>query len=374
MNGTALSVVAAWWRRSPVDHCLPLGLAFVLVLLLSGCASQQETRSESGSTSSSGAADAPLERFEFIEPHMGVPFRILVYAPDSARAESGAAAAFRRIAELNAIFSDYDPESEISRLCHETPVGVPVRVSAELWFILERSQALARQTHGAFDVTVGPWVQLWRRARRLRELPPAHLLEAARARVGWEKLRLDPGTRSIVFLAPDMRLDFGAIAKGYAADEALRVLRAQGLDRALIGAAGDITAGEAPPDRPGWRVEFGSIDITNAPPARSVWLRNAALATSGDVFQRLEIEGTRYSHIVDPRTGIGLTDHSLVTVLAPDGVTADSLATAVSVLGTKEGLALIERTPGTAALILRAPDGVLEQLVSRRLRRWKEAN
>lgn len=301
---------------------------------------------------------------------MGVPFRLVVYAPHRALAQTAARAAFERVAQLNAIFSDYDPDSEISRLCHETPPGTAVPISAELAFLLDRSQRLARTTDGAFDVTVGPLVNLWRHARRRRELPPPHLLQEARSRVGWRLLDLDPRARTLALRAPNMRLDFGGIAKGYAADEALRVLREHGLTRALVAAAGDVRAGDAPPGQSGWRVEFGHADVTPPPAPRVAFLRHAALATSGDVYQRLEIGGKRYSHILDPRTGLGLTDHSLVTVIAPDGTTADSLATAVSVLGPDAGLRRVERTRGAAALILRARDGGLEVRESRRLHRW----
>lgn len=346
--------------------------AWLLLLLCSltggffatGCAARKEFRT------AQEFPTAQLSRFEFTRPQMGVPFRIVLYAPTSEQAAAGAEAAFSRIAQLNQIFSDYDPDSEANRLCHETPPGQTAPVSAEMAFVLERSQALARDTDGAFDVTVGPLVNLWRRARRHRELPPEDLLNEARPRVGWTKLHVDARRRLVRFGVKDMRLDFGGIAKGYAADEALRVLKERGLSRALIAAAGDVAAGDPPPDEAGWNVQIGGAEITNAPPPRTVLLRNAAVATSGDIFQRLEIGGKRYSHILDPRTGIGLADHALVTVLAPDGITADSLATAVSVLGPRKGLRLIERTDGAAAWVLRAPEGVLESYESRRLARW----
>jgi FAD:protein FMN transferase len=288
-----------------------------------------------------------------------VPFRLVLHATNETHATRASEAAFQRIAQLNAILSDYDPESEVSRLCRETIPGQPAKVSPELWFMLECSQRLAAETDGAFDVTVGPLVNLWRHARRRQELPPEDLLMEARERAGWQKLRLDAEARTLTFLAPDMRLDFGGIAKGYAGDEALRVLRQLGIPSALVAAAGDVTIGDAPPDEPGWRIEIASLDVTNAPPPRTVWLHNAAVSTSGDIFQRLEIAGRRYSHIIDPRTGFGLTDHSLVSVIAPDGVTADSLATAVSVLGPERGLRLIERKRDCAALVVREVEGQL---------------
>jgi len=313
------------------------------------------------------------QRLEFSRPQMGVPFRIVVYAADEAAAQRAVGAAYERVAALNAIFSDYDPDSEASRLCHETPPGVAVPVSWELGRLIGISQDLARRTGGAFDVTVGPLVNLWRRARRHRELPPEELLQEARLRVGWRKLGWDRRRGTVTFGVDGMRLDFGGIAKGYAADEALRVLAEAGFPRALVAAAGDVTAGAAPPGEAGWKVDIGLSDVAGAPAPRTVWLRHAAAATSGDVFQRLEVGGRRYSHILDPRTGIGLTDHSLVTVLARDGTTADSLATAASVLGPREGIRLVDRTRGAAALILTAPDGALKEYQSRRLGRWLEA-
>jgi thiamine biosynthesis lipoprotein len=133
-----------------------------------------------------------------------------------------------------------------------------------------------------------------------------------------------------------------------------------------------MAAGDPAPGKRGWRIEIAPLDIPNAPPPRFVLLTNAGLATSGDVFQHLEMDGKRYSHIVDPRTGVGLTDHSLVTVIAPDCTTADSLATAVSVLGPQQGLALVERTSNAAAHIVRKPGEEMERFESRRFRRWYE--
>ncbi len=356
----------------PCPRTRPAPLPLLLLplaglLLLAGCLAPRR------------APGPALQRFEFNRPQMGVPFRIVVYAPDPARAQIAVDAAYARVARLNAVLSDYDPDSEINRLCHDTPVGQPVPVSPELWTMLARSRDLAARSDGAFDVTVGPLVNLWRRARRLRELPPDHLLAQARPRVGWQKLKLDRRRRTVTFLAPDMRLDFGGIAKGYAADEARRVLAGHGLTRVLIGAAGDVVAGDPPPDQPGWRIEIGSTDDAPASPPRFIHLRHAAVSTSGDLFQRLDIGGRRYSHILDPRTGIGLTDGALVTVLAPDATTADSLSTAVSVLGPDRGLALVRRTPGTSALILRpAPGGTnaapIETLSTGRWRGQRLAN
>src|SRR2546430_283385 len=130
-----------------------------------------------------------------------------------------------------------------------------------------------------------------------------------------------------------------------------------------------MAAGVPPPRPKGWRIELAPLDAPTAPPAKFVLLSRAGLATSGDMFQKLEIEGKRYSHIVDPHTGIGLTDHSLVTVVAPDCMTANGLTTSVSVLGPERGLKLVEETPGAAAHVVRMPGDQIEMIESSR---WKD--
>lgn len=315
---------------------------------------------------------AGLRRFEFTQPQMGMPFRIVLYAPDVMTASNAVQAAFARVAALNQVLSDYEDDSELTLLSRTAGSGRAVHVSDDLWRVLARGQRLAKRTNGAFDLTIGPVVQLWRRARRQHELPdPGRLAEALKA-TGYRNLALNPRTRTAKLLVPKMRLDLGGIAKGYALDEALSVLRTHGYTRALMSCGGDIVVGAPPPGKAGWRIEVAPLDVTNAPPPRFVLLKNSALASSGDLFQHVEIEGKRYSHIVDPRTGIGLTDHSLVAVIARDGATADSLATTVSVLGPEAGLKLVEATPGAAAHIVRQPRQQLEQIESRRFERFIE--
>jgi thiamine biosynthesis lipoprotein len=311
-----------------------------------------------------------LGRYEYERPEMGVPFRIVLYAPDRAGADGAAEAAFRRIRELNDIMSDYNAESELSKLSRTSGQGRRVPVSPDLWLVLERAQALAQRSDGAFDITVGPCVNLWRRARRQHQLPDPDRLAQARKAVGYRLIRLDPKGHAVELLAPGMRLDLGGIAKGYAVEEALRTLKWLGLSRALIEGGGDVSVGDPPPGKPAWRIELAPLDVTNAPPDRFLLLKNAAISTSSDLYQRLEIEGKRYSHIVDPRTGIGLTNHSLVNVIARHGITADSLTKVVSVLGPEKGLKVVEATPGAAARLMRDPNGKLETYESSRFRRY----
>lgn len=335
---------------------MPLPLV-LLVSLLSGC------------TTSYHPSDS-LRRFEFTEAQMGVPFRIVLYSTDQSRANAAADATFGRIRQLNDILSDYEYDSELSTLSRSSGFGTNFAVSPELWFVLSRAQELSRRTAGAFDITVGPVVSLWRKARREKRLPDPARLAQAMASVGWTNLVLETKTRSVRLLKPSMRLDLGGIAKGYGADEALRTLERLGITRALVAAAGDIAVAEAPPGKAGWRVEIPPLDVTNAPPTRHLLLRHAAVSTSGDLFQHVEIDGVRYSHLVDPRTGIGLTDHSLVTVVARDGITADSHSKPASILAPTKAMQLIERTRGLAGLIVRKPGDRVEVIESSRFKRW----
>ena len=234
-----------------------------------------------------------LERFEFEQPQMGVPFRMVLFAPDESIASGAAIAAFDRIKDLNAIMSDYEADSELSELSRSAGQGRAVRVSADLWRVLERSQQLAQQTEGAFDITVGPYVALWRRSRRVRQLPDPERLEEVRPAVGYRNIVLNGRDHTVQLLVPGMKLDLGGIAKGYAVDEAMKVLRSRGITRALVGGVGDIVVGEPPPGKSGWRIALAQFDRTGAPTNRHVLLRNAAISTSGDAAQRLEIDGRK---------------------------------------------------------------------------------
>jgi len=315
------------------------------------------------------SAESELQKFIFEKAEMGLPFRISLYAADEATARAGADAAFARIGELNSVLSDYDSGSEISRLSRSAGKGRPVPVSTDLWTVLVRAQIVAERSEGAFDITVGPLVNVWRRARRKQELPDPALLAEMRGRVGYQKLRLHPQQRTVELLVPEMRLDVGSIGKGFAVDEALALLKRRGLSRALVGGSGDMAAGDAPPGHPGWRIEVAPLEASGGPARQIVYLENRGIATSGDAFQYVEIGGKRYSHIVDPHTGLGLTDHSLVTVIASDAMTANGLSTSVSVLGPERGLRLVEETPGAAAYLVRKPGAKIEV---RESARWPE--
>jgi thiamine biosynthesis lipoprotein len=315
-----------------------------------------------------GVAPPSLQRFESVEPHMGTLVRVTVHAAGERDARAAFRAAFDRIAELDRILSDYRPDSELNRVTREA-VGRPVRVSEDLFRVLAASQALAGQTNGAFDVTQGPVIRLWREARKTGRLPEPSALREAAERSGFRKLHLDPSRRTVRLEMPGMALDLGAIGKGYAASEAVDVLTAAGIRSALVAVSGDLAFSDAPPGQRGWRI---AVDPAGT---RDGWqgadgsvpsgipgvleLTHAAVSTSGASEQHLDVDGRRYSHIIDPSSGTGLVDDIRVTVVARHGLEADGLDTAISVLGAGRGLALVERYPGAAALVLeRTPAGV----------------
>ena len=281
---------------------------------------------------------------------MGTTVRVVLYSRNESNARGAAEAAFARVAALDARLSDYRADSELSRLTREA-VGRPVAVSRDLLNVLVAAQSLAARSGGAFDITVGPLSKLWRRARRQVELPVPGDLDAARAVTGYLLLTVDQHARTASVAKAGMALDPGGIAKGYAADAALTVLRRSGTGKALIAVGGDIAAGDPPPGERGWEVAIAGLDPNQVAPSSPLRIADAGVSTSGDAEQWVEIDGRRYSHIVNPITGIGSIGRRTVTVVARDAMTSDMLATALSVMDVDAALALADSMPGAAAQI-----------------------
>jgi thiamine biosynthesis lipoprotein len=281
------------------------------------------------------------------QPLMGVAWTITVFAVDRAEGRRAIAAGFAEAGRIERLLSDYDPASELSRLSAAAPTAVPLRVGDDLWAVLERADEIHRLTDGAFDITVGPLTSLWRQSRRSGHLPRSDKLAAAREAVGGSLLVLDPVAHTVALTRTGMRLDPGGIGMGYAADRVLAVLREHGIESAMVDASGDVVVSGPPPGTNGWRIQVAGMPGTDD--GGGLVLRDAAVTTSGDANQFIEIDGRRYSHIVDPRTGLGVDGPAAVTVIAADGITADAVATAASVLGPDAGPATIARFPGVAA-------------------------
>lgn len=294
-----------------------------------------------------------LKRYEVAEPHMGTTFNLIFYAPSDSLAQLAADSAFGHVEYLNSILSDYETDSNLNRLSRRSGSSAFIPVVGPLFHVISKAQQISRDTNGAFDITVGPFVRLWRKIRRkaYQRLPSSEVLNRYQKRVGYEFIKIDSSTTSIALTRPNMQLDLGAIAKGYAADEMLRILRQHNICAALVDAGGDIRMGNPPPGEKGWTVRIPGHYEDGSSHRLFLRLANKAVATSGDLFQHVEINGRRYSHIVDPRTGLGLTNQSMVTVIAPTGLLADSYASAVSVMGAEKGLSLIRSKENFAARI-----------------------
>ncbi len=307
----------------------------------------------SGATSANGSIEENAhQRFTFTEYHMGIDARIVVYATRKEDADRAVEAAYKKIAALEQIMSDYRAESELMRLCRQAGSG-PVKVSPELYEVLNFAKVLSIRTSGAFDVTVGPLVQIWRKARKEKVLPNPEEIRKAQASVGYQNMILNALDRTVELKVPGMRLDLGGIAKGHAADAALRTLESYGLSSALIEMGGDLRLGDAPPGTDGWKVTVPNA----AGPGSSaeMTLKNCSLATSGDTEQFVEINGTRYSHVVDPKTGYGLSSRVQASVIGRNGFTTDPISTALTVLDQTGRERLLRFYPSIKAFVKVAP-------------------
>ncbi len=295
---------------------------------------------------------------------MGSPFTVTICADDSIKAAAAANAAFKKADTLNSILSDYIDSSEINRLSATSGQGRYVHVSAVLYDIINISMQAAKLSNGSYDITIGPVVRLWRQARKSKIFPNKDSIALALRSTGYKYLHLDSIHQSVWLEKPGMRLDIGGLGKGFVAQIALNLIRDSGFTSAMVNAGGKIVIGDAPSGTNGWLIGINVPEEKQAIMQQMLVLKNTAVATSGDVYQNLEFNGKKYSHIVDPKTGIGLTHSSNVTAIAPGGAIADWLATACSILTPKKALALIKQFNGGALLISHTENGKIIQQTS----------
>ncbi len=343
----------------PVLSCQPefwhatlrgLGFGLGLTLLLLPC--------------SFSARGAQLKRYEYSLPRMGTIFRIELYAADDATASKAAEASFARAEELEQIMSDYREDSELMRLEREG-ARAPYPVSDDLYNVLAKSIRISDLSHGAFDVTVGPLVALWREVHTTGRFPDSSGLAKAKALVDYRNLELDPRRRTVFLKHAGMKLDLGAIGKGYAADQMLALLESRGLRRAMVVAGGEVAIGAPPPGGAGWKVAIDAADSEAGDAPCTLVLHDAAISTSGDSKQFVDINGKRYSHVINPFTGVALEGMASTTVLARDATTTDALGTALSILPVADGIRLAESLPGVAAYMVRQEGNGFRRYASR---------
>ncbi|MBM4187494.1 MAG: FAD:protein FMN transferase [Gemmatimonadetes bacterium] len=293
-----------------------------------------------------GVAQAPA-RFVYSEVHLGVEVRITGYAKDDSTARSAARAAFAEVARLDSMMSDYRPSSDLGEIAKGAPGWVVV--GKETIEVVKVALRIAARSRGGFDPTIGPLVALWRESRTTGRLPSSEAIRQAKALTGWRAIDVDEERGVIRLRRPGMRLDLGGVAKGYIIQSALGILADLGVASAMIEAGGDLVVSAAPPGTTGWRIDLATSDERLR--RRAGALAHAAVATSGTGNQFVEIGGRRYAHLIDPLTGLGLTDQVTTTVIGADAALADAVATAASVLGTRRGLDLIRRFPAVTGSI-----------------------
>ncbi|HVZ55073.1 MAG TPA: FAD:protein FMN transferase [Chitinophagaceae bacterium] len=301
-------------------------------------------------------AAAQALRFRFTRPKMGSPFNLTLFCTDSSRAARLADSCYALVDSLNGIYSDYDPQSEVSRLAARPGLSQPQALSPELLAMLLRCRQAWFLSRGSFDVSIGALTHCWRAARAAHRFPDRREIRRARRAGGFRHLDLDPKACTLQWDCAGMQLDLGGIVKGYAAQRVIDFLRGQGITCALADAGGDLAVLGTPPGQRGWR-----IGVNLPGQADSLWrtplqLDHGAVATSGDLYRYILHRGRRYSHLIDPRTGYGVTTGRNVTVVATDGAEADWLATACSILPLRRARRLADAR-GAALLIAEAHKG-----------------
>ena len=296
-------------------------------------------------------------RYEATREMMGTFVTITVWANTPQQGATAVDAAFEQIRQIELSMSDYNPDSELSKINREA-YDHPVAVSDKMLDVLKTALLYAELSDGGFDISMRPLKRLWKSAGKSGEVPDDDTIKAVLASVGYRDIELDEQAKTVRFLKPAMELDLGAIAKGYSADLAVAELKRLGVPAALVNAGGNIAVMGTPPNVRAWRVGIQDPNKLDLRLQDVIHLTGGSVATSGDYERFVEIGGKRFSHIFDPRTGRPVEHMSSVTVIAPDGITSDALSTTLSVMGPDAGLALAAKLVGVDAMfIVAGPDG-----------------
>jgi thiamine biosynthesis lipoprotein len=266
---------------------------------------------------------------------MGSAFNLIIVSNDSNKANHLARKSYELVDSLNHIFSNYDSSSELSKINASAGL-LPYKMSAAMLDLVQKSQYAFIQSKGSYDISIGPLSTLWRNARKLKDFPNTTTVLASKKLVGFAQVKINKRLGTIFLPNAGMQLDFGGIAKGYIAQWVINYLKANGIQQALADAGGDIVMSGAPLNQKGWLIGVNLPETTDELLNKKLQLSNCSVATSGDVFQFIEYKGVKYSHIINPLTGYGVTNLRNVTIIAKAGATADWLATACSLLPIKE--------------------------------------
>jgi thiamine biosynthesis lipoprotein len=285
---------------------------------------------------------------------MGTFARVVVIAKDKKTAQKCAKNAFEEIDKVDNLMSAYSENSEIS-LVNKEAFQKEIPVSEYTFEVLQRSIEFGKLTDGAFDITLGPLIALFRKEKETQIASTQEEIDQAKLKVGYEKLILNEKNKTVKFSIDGMKLDLGGIAKGYAIDKALEAIKKSGALGAMVDIGGDVRCfGQPSNGKENWLVGIQNPDLEENITSSIVLtlkIYEGAITTSGDYQQFVTIDGKRQSHIIDRQTGSGAEGPSSVTIITDNATDADVLATAVSVMGIEKGLALIEKLPNTEAIL-----------------------
>ena len=355
--------------KTKVDACFILFALWLLAVLTDAKLLAQTTTYPNAKPIVSNR-QADLLRFELSAPAMGSHIDFVVYAPTELQAKSVIDAGIAEIERLSHILSNYDADSEISKLC-ASPIGLWTPLSPDLTAVIEHSRRWHQLSDGKFDITVGPLTQLWRNSRKKKQLPTPAEISDAKSRCGWAavKLKRSPNDQkhsitSASLSKPNMVLDLSGIAVGYIVDAAFEKMTAVGARSILINAGGDIRVGDAPPGSEGWRIMIAGLG-KQSPPLSMMRVSNCAVTTSGDLNQYIEVDGRRYSHFIEPESGEPIQRRQSVTAIAATTVDADAGATALAILGAQRASELFEHLPLQSAMIMVTSQSDLDPIRTR---------
>lgn len=281
---------------------------------------------------------------------MGSSFEITVVAEDEDFAKESLAIAKKEIIRIEDLISSWDQKSETSRINRNAGIAA-VEVSKELFDLIFRAQQISKLSSGAFDLTFAAIDKLWNFDGKESEMPNPDTLKASVFNIGYQLIELDEESLTVFLPKKGMKIGFGAIGKGYAADRAKQLLVERGVLGGIINASGDMNTWGTKPDGSSW-----TIGIVNPMNNKKVFswfsLEHNAVVTSGDYEKFTQINGRRYSHIIDPRTGIPSQGIVSCTVFAGKAELADAIATAIFVMGVESGLFLIDQLPDIEAILI----------------------
>lgn len=288
---------------------------------------------------------------------MGSNLDMVVYASSEEHATQAITASLKKLEDLSAPINNYHPSSEVSKLA-SLLVDERLTLSRPLSHVLMESKRWMELSRGRFDITNGRLIATWRAARKRKSLPLEAELMEAKSMSGWDNVdfRVDGDGRPTVALRKaGIVLDVAGIATGYLLDRMMEVLVSEGIQSALIDAGGDVLVSDPPPGRDGWSIDVAGIS-KKAPPLLRLSLRNCAVTTSGDLYQFVEIEGRRYSHLIDPTRGMPVEGRQSVTVIAKSAIDADAGATALAILGADASRDHWDSLPIDQAIFITQPD------------------